>query len=208
MLEIKKLTINFEEFMFGPISFSLAKGQRIAIMGESGAGKTTLLKTIIGLIPPSCGEIVLDKKDITYTPPQRRGMSIVTQNPLLFPHMNVYENITFGIPGHKINKEKKANELMNLVHITRFSKRYTKKLSGGEKQRVALARALFVEPKILLLDEPFSSLDEDLKKNLQKEVLILWERLKFSMIIVTHNREEASVMGDEILKIQKGKLIL
>ncbi len=207
MLRVDKLTIDVGNFSMGPISFFIGDEERVSIMGESGAGKTTLLKTIIGLIRPTSGKIILDDKDITDLPPQVRNMSIVTQDPLLFPHMNVYENITFGIPKKGIDKRKKADELIALTHIKHIAKRSIHNLSGGEKQRVALARALFTEPRILLLDEPFSALDEKLRDKLRKEIINLQKHLGFSLIIVTHNSEEAKIVGNRILYLKGGRLI-
>ncbi len=201
MLEVRDISISFGDFSLGPISFFVEKGKSISIMGKSGAGKTTLLKIILGFLEPDSGKILLEGKDITYLPPQRRGISIVTQDPLLFPHLRVEKNVGFGILSNTLDRERHLREIMGAIHISHLWGRTPKGLSGGEKQRVALARALFVNPKVLLLDEPFSSLDEELRSILQKEVLHLKERFGFTMVLVTHNRDEAYLMGDDVITL-------
>ncbi len=203
MLEVIDVTIKFKNFSLGPVSFSVDGGGSLSIMGKSGVGKTTLLKILLGFLEPDNGKILLDGKDITYMPPQRRAMSIVTQDPLLFPHLRVEENVAFGILPKGFHREKHLREIMEVTHISYLWGRMPKGLSGGEKQRVALARALFVNPKVLLLDEPFSSLDEGLRGILQKEVLHLKERLGFTMVLVTHNRDEAYIMGDNVFVLSR-----
>ena len=199
MLEVRNITINLKNFLLPPISFSIEDGKSLSIMGPSGTGKTTLLKILLGFLIPDTGKIILDNEDITHLKPQKRKMSIVTQDPLLFPHLKVEKNVAFGIVPHIKDKTKRAKDIMELVRISHLAKRSPKTLSGGEKQRVALARALFVNPKILLLDEPFSSLDEELKITLRDEVLNLQKKLGFTIILVTHNKEEAYYMGDSVM---------
>ena len=199
MLEIKDITITFRDFSLSPVSFSLERGKSLSIMGPSGTGKTTLLKILLGFLMPDSGQILLDGRDITYLKPQKRGMAIVTQDPLLFPHLSVEKNVAFGIIPYVKDKVKRAREIMELVRIPHLFGRMPRTLSGGEKQRVALARALFVNPEILLLDEPFSSLDEELRNILRDEVLNLQQKFGFTMILVTHNKEEAYYMGDRVM---------
>ena len=199
MLEVKDITITFKDFSLPPVSFSLEKGKSLSIMGPSGTGKTTLLKILLGFLIPDSGKILLDGKDITYLRPQKRGMAIVTQDPLLFPHLSVEKNVAFGITPYVRDKVKRTQEIMNIVRISHLFGRMPRTLSGGERQRVALARALFVNPRILLLDEPFSSLDEELRNILRDEVLSLKKRFGFAMILVTHNKEEAYYMGDRVM---------
>ena len=199
MLEVKDITITFRDFSLPPVSFSLERGKSLSIMGPSGTGKTTLLKILLGFLMPDSGKILLDNRDITYLRPQKREMSIVTQDPLLFPHLSVEKNVAFGITPYVKDKVKRAREIMELVRIPHLFGRMPRTLSGGEKQRVALARALFVNPEILLLDEPFSSLDEELRNILRDEVLNLQQKFGFTMILVTHNKEEAYYMGDRVM---------
>ncbi len=205
MLEVKDITITFRDFSLPPVSFSLKRGKSLSIMGPSGTGKTTLLKILLGFLMPDSGKILLDGKDITYLRPQKRGMAIVTQDPLLFPHLSVEKNVAFGITPYVRDKVKRAQEIMDIVRISHLFGRMPRTLSGGEKQRVALARALFVNPRILLLDEPFSSLDEELRNILRDEVLSLKKRFGFAMILVTHNKEEAYYMGDHVMFMPCGR---
>ena len=199
MLEVKDITITFRDFFLPPVSFSLERGKSLSIMGPSGIGKTTLLKILLGFLMPDSGKILLNGRDITYLKPQKRGMAIVTQDPLLFPHLSVEKNVAFGITPYVKDKVKRAREIMELVRIPHLFGRMPRTLSGGEKQRVALARALFINPEILLLDEPFSSLDEELRNILRDEVLNLQKKFGFTMILVTHNKEEAYYMGDRVM---------
>ncbi len=207
MLEVEEISINFKNFSLGPISFNMKKEKRLVIMGKSGSGKTTLLKTILGILVPDRGRIILNGKDITYLPPQKRKMAIVTQDPLLFPHLKVEDNVSFGIISEKKDKKKYTEEIMKIVHISHLRGRMPKTLSGGEKQRVAIARALFIQPELLLLDEPFSSLDEELRNTMRDEVLRLQKELNFSMILVTHNKKEAQYLGERIVFLENGRIL-
>ncbi|WP_198407649.1 ABC transporter ATP-binding protein [Sulfurovum sp. NBC37-1] len=189
--------------------------ERLVLLGSSGSGKSTLLKLIAGFIAPDSGEIVIDLKIVSkegsvIVPPHQRGISMVFQDLALWPHMSVGENIAFGLKMHKVpikERGEKVKAFLALVGLPGYENKKTEALSGGEQQRVALARALVLSPKVVLMDEPLSSLDEDLNRRLRKEIIDLQEKLGFTLVYVTHNREEATEIASRIIKIQDGKII-
>ena len=192
------------------ISFQLEKGELVSFLGPSGCGKTTLLNIIGGFIKNDSGSIYLEGKDITEYPPEKREIVTVFQNYALFPHMNVIENVKYGLKYRGYNKEeqiKLAKEYLKIVGLEGYEKNSVGELSGGQQQRVALARALVLQPKILLLDEPFSNLDAKLKIAMREEIKELQKRLGISMIFVTHDQEEALSISDRIVVMSNGEIV-
>ena len=192
------------------ISFQLEKGELVSFLGPSGCGKTTLLNIIGGFVKNDSGSIYLEDKDITEYPPEKREIVTVFQNYALFPHMNVVENVKYGLKYRGYNKEeqiKLAKEYLKIVGLEGYEKNYVGELSGGQQQRVALARALVLQPKILLLDEPFSNLDAKLKIAMREEIKELQKRLGISMIFVTHDQEEALSISDRIVVMSNGEIV-
>lgn len=194
-LRIENLRKIFEENRgIEKIDFSIEKGELISLLGPSGCGKTTLLNIIGGFLKPDNGKIYLEDRDITDIPPEKRDISTVFQSYALFPHMNVLENIKYGLKYKKLTKKEQnelALEYLKIVGLDGYEKKSIQELSGGQQQRVALARALVLYPKVLLLDEPFSNLDAKLKISMREELKELQKNLKISMIFVTHDQEEA-----------------
>jgi len=177
------------------------------LLGPSGCGKTTTLNIINGLLEPDKGEVWLAGQNITYTPPQRRNLGMVFQNYALFPHMNVYDNVAYGlhrrrIPGNEIRP--KVREALELVRLRDYEERRTHELSGGEQQRIALARALVIQPAILLLDEPLSNLDARLRADMRDEIQRIQRKLNITTVYVTHDQEEALSIGDRIVVMNRG----
>ena len=192
------------------ISFQLEKGELVSFLGPSGCGKTTLLNIIGGFVKNDSGSIYLEDKDITEYPPEKREIVTVFQNYALFPHMNVVENVKYGLKYRGYNKEeqiKLAKEYLKIVGLEGYEKNSVGELSGGQQQRVALARALVLQPKILLLDEPFSNLDAKLKIAMREEIQELQKRLGISMIFVTHDQEEALSISDRIVVMSNGEIV-
>lgn len=192
------------------ISFQLEKGELVSFLGPSGCGKTTLLNIISGFVKNDSGSIYLEDKDITEYPPEKREIVTVFQNYALFPHMNVVENVKYGLKYRGYNKEeqiKLAKEYLKIVGLEGYEKNSVGELSGGQQQRVALARALVLQPKILLLDEPFSNLDAKLKIAMREEIKELQKRLGISMIFVTHDQEEALSISDRIVVMSNGEIV-
>lgn len=191
------------------LSLDIKEGEFITILGPSGCGKTTLLRMIAGFEYPTSGEITLDGQVINDLPPYKRDMNMVFQNYALFPHMNVEDNICFGLKMKGMSKSeqlKRAEEVMHLTQLTEFRKRKPKQLSGGQQQRVAIARAIVNNPKVLLLDEPLGALDFKLRKDLQRELKNLQRDLGITFVFVTHDQEEAMSMSDRVAVMNKGKI--
>ena len=209
-LRIENLKKIFEENRgIEKIDFSIEKGELISLLGPSGCGKTTLLNIIGGFLKPDNGKIYLEDKDITDIPPEKRDISTVFQSYALFPHMNVLENIKYGLKYKKLTKKEQnelALEYLKIVGLDGYEKKSIQELSGGQQQRVALARALVLYPKILLLDEPFSNLDAKLKISMREELKELQKNLKISMIFVTHDQEEALSISDKVVVMNNGKI--
>ena len=209
-LRIENLKKIFEENRgIEKIDFSIEKGELISLLGPSGCGKTTLLNIIGGFLKPDNGKIYLENRDITDIPPEKRDISTVFQSYALFPHMNVLENIKYGLKYKKLTKKEQnelALEYLKIVGLDGYEKKSIQELSGGQQQRVALARALVLYPKILLLDEPFSNLDAKLKISMREELKELQKNLKISMIFVTHDQEEALSISDKVVVMNNGKI--
>ena len=190
------------------LSFGLRHDEILAILGPSGCGKSTALRIISGLIPQDRGSVVLDGKKIDLVPANKRGIGFVFQNYSLFPHMNVARNIDFGLRLKGVSsggRKKKVSELLSLVGLDGFGNRRPSSLSGGQKQRVALARALAVDPKLLLLDEPFGALDAKIRRRIRRDLKGLQKELGVSMLFVTHDQEEAFEVGDRIAVMNGGR---
>jgi spermidine/putrescine transport system ATP-binding protein len=191
------------------VSLQIQRGEFFSLLGPSGCGKTTLLRMIAGFEETTEGQILIHNEDVAPLPPYKRPVNTVFQHYSLFPHMNVYQNIAFGLerkntPKNKI--ESTVKEALDLVRLSGFEKRRPSQLSGGQKQRVALARALVMHPEVLLLDEPLGALDMKLRKEMQVELKNLQEQLKITFIFVTHDQEEALVMSDRIAVMNQGRI--
>lgn len=189
------------------ISFSLKKGQIVSVIGESGSGKTTLVRLIAGLEAPDSGSIFLNDKlmssEDVFIAPEKRKVGMLFQDYALFPHMSVFENIAYGI-AKKINKNERINQMLEIVDLKGFEKRYPHELSGGQQQRVAMARALAPDPELLILDEPFSNLDVILKNQLRKEIAEILKLTNKTAIFITHDIKDAIVVSDKIMVLQNG----
>jgi iron(III) transport system ATP-binding protein len=199
------------------LSFNLEKEEIMAILGPSGCGKSTLLRMLAGFEKPDQGDICLEGRDVfrsqLFLPPEKRNIGMVFQDLALFPHLNVFENIAFGLRSknrRKLEGESLKNrvvEMLTLVGLPDYEKKMPNTLSGGEQQRVALARALATNPGVLLLDEPFSGLDAKLRGNLRREMKKMLKRNKTSVLLVTHDQEEAFSFADRIMVMNEGKLV-
>lgn len=201
---------NWPDFSLA-VSFCLEKEKMLCIAGQSGSGKSTILRMISGLIKTnSDAKIFLDGKEIQSLAPEKRNIGMVFQSPTLFPHMNIVENVSFGLRSKKIPKKeayKKASLFLERFGLVGFEKRYPDSLSGGEAQRVALARTLIVEPLLVLFDEPFSSLDAPLRKKLALDIRESQKDLGFTGILVTHDIEEVKTMSDSVIVLNKGSIV-
>jgi iron(III) transport system ATP-binding protein len=192
------------------LNLEIQDGEIMTLLGPSGCGKTTTLRCIAGLLRPDEGEIYLGEKRVTDRPPEGRGVGLVFQNYALWPHMTVYENLAFGLQLRKVSKEetrKRIGEALAMVRLSGFEERYPRQLSGGQQQRVALARALVIEPSLLLLDEPLSNLDAQLREEMRFEIRELQKKLGITSVYVTHDQAEALVLSDRIAILHEGRLI-
>ena len=189
------------------LNMEVEEGHLVALLGPSGCGKTTTLRMVAGLMDPTAGSIVVDGKEITHTPVNKRGMGMVFQSYALFPHMNVEQNVAFGLEMRQVSKtEQKARvaAALDMVQLGHLGKRQTKELSGGQQQRIALARALVVEPTLLLLDEPLSNLDAKLRETMRTEIRSIQQRTRATTLFVTHDQDEALDMADRIAVMNGG----
>ncbi len=209
-LEVRELSKRFD----GPqvldrITLSVQAGEFVTLLGPSGCGKTTLLRIIAGLEIADTGEVLLDGRSMTALPANRRPVNTVFQNYALFPHLDVYENVAFGLRARKVPRAETAERVqraLRLLRMEEFARRSPHQLSGGQKQRVALARALVNEPQVLLLDEPMSALDAKLRGELQLELRRLQRQLGRTFILVTHDQDEAMTVSDRILVMRDGRI--
>jgi len=191
------------------LNLNVKNGEFLSLLGPSGCGKSTTLNILAGFLKPDSGDMLASGNSLLKLPAHKRELGMVFQRYTLFPHMNIFNNIAFGLKQRKINKTKiqeKVTESLKLVGLPHIEQRFPKELSGGQQQRVALARALVVEPKIFLLDEPLSSLDAKLRKYMQVELRRIHEELNLTSIYVTHDQEEAFVMSDRIALMNKGQI--
>jgi spermidine/putrescine transport system ATP-binding protein len=191
------------------IDLVVRAGEFFSLLGPSGCGKTTTLRMIAGFERPTTGQIVLDGRDVAEVPPNKRGVNTVFQSYALFPHLDVHDNVAFGLRFRDVPKEAKRDKVqqaLSLVQLAGFDRRRPSQLSGGQQQRVALARALILEPKVLLLDEPLGSLDAKLRKALQVELKALQEAVGITFVYVTHDQEEALTMSDRLAVMRSGRI--
>ena len=210
-LELKEIKKSFTEgeAVLDNISLEISKGEFITLLGSSGCGKTTTLRIIAGLEQPDAGSVWLDGREVTGLEPNQRDVNTVFQNYALFPHMNVAENIGYGLKLKKVPKSeirKKVSQMLELVQLEGYEKRKPSELSGGQKQRVAIARALVNNPKVLLLDEPLGALDLPLRRAMQIELKHLQKKLGITFIYITHDQEEAINMSDRIAVMKDGRI--
>jgi spermidine/putrescine transport system ATP-binding protein len=192
------------------ISFEVDSGEFVTLLGPSGCGKTTLLRLLAGLEVPNRGRVFLGSTDLTLWPANRRPINTVFQNYALFPHLNVFENVAFGLRARRIERkeiDRRVPEVLSLLQLEGYEKRSVHTLSGGQKQRVALARALVNEPDVLLLDEPMSALDAKLRAEVQIELRRLQRRLGRTFVLVTHDQNEAITVSDRLLVMRSGRIV-
>jgi iron(III) transport system ATP-binding protein len=196
------------------VSLNIEKGERVVILGPSGCGKTTILRMVAGFIHPDKGRIAIDGFAVAnngkcLVEPENRQVGMVFQDLALWPHMNVYENLAFGLKAKKVSKKERRgriDKILEKVQMTPFRNAYPGDLSGGQQQRIALARALVMQPKILLMDEPLSSLDIDLNLLLRREIVRLQEEFGITMLYVTHDRDEAFSLATRIVVMGRGRI--
>lgn len=210
VLEIKNLSKKYDDVAaLHDVSFSVNKGELVVILGPSGSGKSTLLMSIAGFVKPDSGSIILNGTRINDVPPYRRNVGVVFQSMALFPNMNVFDNIAYPLKIRKMDKgeiKKRVERMLEIVGLSGLGSRRITQLSGGQQQRVAIARTLVFEPSILLLDEPLGALDRKLREEMQGEIKKIHDRVGATTLLVTHDQEEAMVMGDRILVINCGKI--
>lgn len=208
MLELKKIRKSYEGIeVLKNINLKIEKGEIVSILGPSGCGKTTLLNLILGLTQVSEGRIIFDGEDITQMPMEKRGFNIVFQDYALFPNLNVYENIVYGLKNKpNISTTKEVQDLINLLGLGKHLTKKIEELSGRQKQRTALARTLVMKPKILLLDEPLSALDGVIKESIKQKIKEIARDFKLTTIIVTHDPEEALTLSDKVLIVNEGQI--
>ncbi len=203
MLEIRDLWLSLEGFTLSIERLTVERGKRVVILGPSGVGKSLLIKTVVGALKPKRGKIIIDGKDVTNLPPEKREIGYVPQNYAIFKHMTVFDNIAYGLKVRNVKDLSKVYEVAERLGIKHLLNRKAKSLSGGEAQRVALARAIIIEPKVLLLDEPLSNLDPETKL----KAIELIKEVSSTSLIVTHDIFEALELGDEIAYMRAGKLL-
>ncbi|WP_375451833.1 ABC transporter ATP-binding protein [uncultured Devosia sp.] len=209
VLEIKGVTKRFQTTTaVDAFSLNVADGELVCLLGPSGSGKSTLLRMVGGFETPSDGLIAIDGEDVTRVPPERRPTGMVFQSHALWTHMNVFNNLAFGLKLRHLQSaeiRRKVEAVLDLVGLGGYGARQTGQLSGGQQQRVALARSLVLEPKILLLDEPFASLDQHLRERLREEVRDIQQRLRITTLFVTHGQDEALALADRIVVMRDGR---
>lgn len=209
-IELKNIKKSFDDKeVLKNISISIEEGEFVTFLGSSGCGKTTMLRCLAGLESIDDGQILLDGKDITKVSARDRGISMVFQQYSLFPTMNLYDNVSFGLKMNKVNKDeidKRVHEVVKIVDLAGHLDKFPYQMSGGEQQRAALARCLITQPKVLLLDEPFSAIDAKLRKELQVHLKQIHKQLNMTTVFVTHDQEEAMRMSDTIQMFHDGKI--
>lgn len=209
MIRLKDISFKYKqakEDTLKNIDLSLDEGKVLAVIGPSGGGKSTLLRVISGLEKPHSGQIHINDIHMTDTRPEKRTVGMLFQDYALFPHMTVAKNIAYGLEKAFKNKKDRIKEMLELVDMAGYEKRYPHELSGGQQQRVALARALAPSPNILLLDEPFSNLDTELLASIREELFRVINSLGITTIMVTHNIKDAELFADQTIRIENGKM--
>ncbi len=211
IIEVNNVSKQFEDgkFALDNVSLSVKKGEFVTILGPSGCGKTTLLRCIAGFQVATSGDILLKGEDITQTPPHKRPVNTVFQKYALFPHLNVFDNVAFGLKLKKLDKDtivKKVKQALKTVGMTDYEYRDVNSLSGGQQQRVAIARAIVNQPEVLLLDEPLAALDLKMRKDMQLELKEMHRKLGITFIYVTHDQEEALTLSDRVVVMNEGKI--
>jgi ABC-type Fe3+/spermidine/putrescine transport system ATPase subunit len=210
-VELKEVTKQYGDFIaVHPTSIAIAEGEFFSLLGPSGSGKTTLLRIIAGFETPTAGEVLVDGKNVSGTPPHLRPTNLVFQNYALFPHLSVFENIAFGLRAKRLVPKAevatRVKSALALVRLDHFGDRLPSQLSGGQKQRIALARAIVNEPKVLLLDEPLSALDPQIREEMQEELRALQKRVGIAFVMVTHDQSEALALSDRVAVFAAGQL--
>ncbi len=211
ILEVRGISKSFgDNKVIDDLSFEIGRGEFLTVLGSSGCGKTTLLRIICGLCEADGGQVLIDGVDVTSLEPNKRNVNTVFQNYALFPHMTVYDNIAYPLRMKKTPKseiKRRVAEVLELVRMSGFERRYPASLSGGQKQRIAIARAVVAEPAILLLDEPLGALDLNLRRQMQSELKGIQKRLGITFIYITHDQEEALGMSDRVAVMRGGKFL-
>ncbi len=210
VVELKNIGISFDgEQILDDLNLEIRDGEFVTFLGPSGCGKTTTLRIIGGFTQPDTGEVIIDGKNMNGAPPYKRQVNTIFQRYALFPHLNVFENVAFGLRVNKVDSkeiEKRVASMLESVNLSGFEKRQVHSLSGGQQQRVAIARALVNNPKILLLDEPLGALDLKLRKDMQNELKNIQQQLGITFIFVTHDQEEALSMSDTVVVMNEGRI--
>jgi molybdate/tungstate transport system ATP-binding protein len=209
MIQIQNLCVQFTGFALQDVCLTLENGEFFSLLGPTGAGKTLILESIAGLVQPSGGRIWIGGRDVTYLPPEKRGVGIVYQDQALFPHLSVRENISFGLRYHRKSsalRNVSLDSLVNHLSLTHLLDRSVRDLSGGEKQRVALARALAIDPAVLLLDEPLSSLDPNFREEIRQLLKDLHGQTAITVLMVTHDFSEAHFLAQRVAIINAGRI--
>ena len=210
IISLRNIVVEFDgEKILKIIDLDIRDKEFVTLLGPSGCGKTTTLRIIGGFLTPTSGDVLLDGRRINDLPPHKRDVNTVVQKYALFPHLNVYENIAFGLRIKKVSEKeivRRVGEMLELVNLTGFEKRSIQRLSGGQQQRVAIARALVNHPKILLLDEPLGALDLKLRKDMQTELRKIQQALELTFVYVTHDQEEALTMSDTVVVMNNGHI--
>lgn len=211
VIELKNIDVKFDnEYVIKDFNIDFDQGKFYTLLGPSGCGKTTILNTIAGFVTPERGEVILHNENVIDKPASERRVNTIFQEYSLFPHLNVFENIAFGLKLRKLDSRSittKVTEMLELVELNGFEKKNVDELSGGQKQRVAIARALAMDPEVLLLDEPLSALDYKLRQSMQYMLKNIQQQLDITFIFVTHDQEEALVLSDYIYVLKDGNIM-
>jgi ABC-type Fe3+/spermidine/putrescine transport system ATPase subunit len=209
-LEIEDLRVRYgEQTVLDGVSIAVEPGERLCLLGPSGCGKTTTLQVVAGFVVPDAGRVRIGGRNVVGDPPEQRNIGVMFQSYALFPHLSVQDNVGFGLrmrrrPAEEIRR--RVGEALDFVRLNHAGSKQTRMLSGGEQQRVAFARAIVIEPRLLLLDEPFSNLDARLRQEMRSELLGLLQKLKIATIMVTHDQEEAMAIADRVAVMRAGRI--